>query len=276
VTSFSDRDFTYVLETVTTAAAAEILPRFRRLEAGDIQEKSSAVDLVTQADLRSEAHIVEALERRFPSALIVGEESHDPNRSIEALRDCALGFTIDPVDGTYNFASGLPVFGTIVSVVAHGETIAGLIYDCIHGDCLTASKGAGAFITHKNGRANRVAVARPAALADMVGTVGWAFMDEPSRSQIAANLAKIRMPLTVNCSAYEYWMMARGGLHVSGHGKASPWDHLAGVLIHQEAGGYTARFDGSPYRPGDMLGGILSAPDRESFEVVRREIIGIG
>jgi len=53
-----------------------------------------------------------------------------------------------------------------------------------------------------------------------------------------------------------------------------PWDHLAGVLAHQEAGGYTAKFDGTPYRPGETTGGIISAPDEESWRVIRREIIG--
>lgn len=273
---FNDRDLSYVLDTVVAAASAEILPRFRELDGADVAQKSSAIDLVTQADLLSEAHITAALKSRFPEALIVGEEAHDVHRSIDGLRDAALAFTIDPVDGTYNFASGLPAFGTIIGVIVNGETAAGLIYDCINGDSLIASKGAGAHLARKGGHSQRVSVAPAVPLDQMVGAMGWAFMDEPVRSRIAANMAKIRLPFAVNCSAYEYWMMAKGRLHFSGHGKASPWDHLAGVLIHQEAGGYTAKFDGSPYRPGEVLGGILSAPDRDSWVEIRREIVGIG
>ncbi len=52
-----------------------------------------------------------------------------------------------------------------------------------------------------------------------------------------------------------------------------PWDHLAGVLIHEEAGGVTAKFDGSPYRPGEVNGGILSAPDAESWNLILAEIV---
>jgi len=47
------------------------------------------------------------------------------------------------------------------------------------------------------------------------------------------------------------------------------------VLTHQEAGGYTAKFDGTPYRPGDLTGGILSAPDKDSWKMLRREIVGL-
>ncbi len=54
-----------------------------------------------------------------------------------------------------------------------------------------------------------------------------------------------------------------------------PWDHLAGVLTHQEAGGYTVKLDGTPYRPGDTEGGILSAPDKESWKMLRRDILGL-
>jgi myo-inositol-1(or 4)-monophosphatase len=51
-------------------------------------------------------------------------------------------------------------------------------------------------------------------------------------------------------------------------------DHLAGVLLHQEAGGHTAKFDGTPYRPGETGGGIISTPGRESWQMIRAEIVG--
>lgn len=91
----------------------------------------------------------------------------------------------------------------------------------------------------------------------------------------AIGMAKIRMTFAFNCSAYEYWMVASGKLHFIGHTKLMPWDHLAGVLAHQEAGGHTAKFDGTPYRPGETVGGIISAPDKESWQLIRREIVGI-
>lgn len=273
--TLSDTDFDYLMTTVAEAAALEILPRFRNLEAGDISEKTSAIDLVTEADLLAEKHIAAALKVRFPNALIVGEEAYEADKSVvPALAHAELAFTIDPVDGTFNFAAGLPVFGTILAVIANGETIASIIHDCVLGDTVTAMKGGGTFLRRRAGQTKRLSVAAPVPLSAMTGAISWGHMDEPERSRIATNLAKTRMAFSLNCSAYEYWMVASGKWHFIGHSKLMPWDHLAGVLAHQEAGGHTAKFDGTPYRPGETTGGIISAPDEDSWQTIRREIIG--
>lgn len=273
--TFSDTDFDHLMTTVAEAAAQEILPRFRNLVAGDISEKTSAIDLVTEADLLAEKRITAALKARFPSALIVGEEAYEADKSVvPALARAELAFAIDPVDGTFNFAAGLPVFGTMVAVVANGETIASVIHDPVLGDTVTAMKGSGTFLHRQAGQARRLSVAAPAPLSAMTGAISWGHMDEPDRSRICGNLPKTRMVFALNCSAYEYWMATSGKWHFIGHSKLMPWDHLAGVLAHQEAGGFTAKFDGSPYKPGETEGGIISAPDEESWQVIRREIIG--
>lgn len=273
--TLSDPDFDYLMATVAEAAALEIMPRFRNLGVGDISEKTSAIDLVTEADLLTEKHITAALKARFPGALVVGEEAYEADRSVvPALAHADLAFVIDPVDGTFNFASGLPVFGTILAVVAKGETIAGIIHDPVLGDTVTTVRGAGTYLRRRNGQASRLAVAPVVPLNEMTGLISWGHMDEPDRSRIGANMAKIRMGFALNCSAYEYWMVASGRIHFIGHSKLMPWDHLAGVLAHQEAGGFTAKFDGTPYRPGETTGGIISAPDEESWRIIRREIVG--
>ncbi|MDK4703595.1 inositol monophosphatase family protein [Rhizobium sp. CNPSo 4062] len=272
--NFSDTDFDYVMTIVAEAASKEIMPRFRNLDAGDISEKTSAIDLVTEADLLAERHITAALKVRFPKAVIVGEEAYEADKSVvPALAHAELAFTIDPVDGTFNFAAGLPAFGTIVAVVANGETIASIIHDPVLGDTLTSMKGGGTFLRRQTGQARRLAVAAPVPLSAMTGAISWGHMDEPDRSRINANLSKARMAFSLNCSAYEYWMVASGKWHFIGHSKLMPWDHLAGVLAHQEAGGYTTKFDGTPYKPGETTGGIISAPDEESWRMIRREII---
>ncbi|HEY0122298.1 MAG TPA: inositol monophosphatase [Rhizobium sp.] len=273
--TLSDTDLDYLMATVTEAAALEILPRFRNLGAGDISEKTSAIDLVTEADLLTERQITAALKMRFPGALVVGEEAYEADKSVvPALAHADLAFVIDPVDGTFNFASGLPVFGTILAVVAKGETIAGIIHDPVLGDTVTTVKGAGTYLRRRNGQVSRLAVAPAASLNEMIGLISWGHMDEPDRSRVSANMAKVRMVFSLNCSAYEYWMVASGKIHFIGHSKLMPWDHLAGVLAHQEAGGFTAKFDGTPYRPGETTGGIISAPDEESWRIIRREIVG--
>jgi myo-inositol-1(or 4)-monophosphatase len=272
----SDKDILFLGDCVRDAAQAEIMPRFRNLGVADIAEKTSAVDLVTEADLLAEKRITAMLRERFPSALIVGEEAYETDKSVvPALAEADLAFVIDPVDGTFNFAAGFPVFGTILAVTVKGETVAGIIHDPVLGDTVSAIKGAGAYLNRRGGQSTRLKVADATELSQMVGGISWAHMDEPDRSRIAANMSKVRLTFSFNCSAYEYWMVASGKMHFIGHSKLMPWDHLAGVLVHQEAGGHTAKYDGTPYCPGETAGGIISAPDRDSWQIIRREIVGI-
>lgn len=274
--TLSDSDIDFLVATVADAGASEIMPRFRNLSASAISEKTSAVDLVTEADILAEKRITAALLQRFPSAHIVGEEAYDADRSvIPALRDAPLAFVIDPVDGTFNFASGFPAFGTLLAVTVKGETVAGIIHDPVMGDSIVSVKGAGAVLKRENGSEAKMRVAEAVGLTDMVGIFSWGHSHPDRRPMIAANMAKTKMALSLNCSAHEYWLVAAGKLHFIGHEKLMPWDHLAGVLTHQEAGGHTAKLDGTPYRPGDTEGGILSAPDRESWTMLRREILGL-
>ena len=271
----SDNDIEFLGDCLRHVAEEEIMPRFRNAAAANVSEKTSSIDLVTQADLRSEAYLTAAIRKRFPGALVVGEEAYEADRSVvPALADADLAFVIDPVDGTFNFAAGLPVFGTILAVTVKGETVAGIIHDPALGDTVISLKGAGAFQQKRNCEPVRLKVAEPIELGQMIGAMSCSHMDEPVRSRVAGNMAKIKMTFAFNCSAYEYWMVSSGKLHFIGHAKLMPWDHLAGVLTHQEAGGHTAKFDGTPYRPGEISGGIISAPDKESWQMIRSEIIG--
>lgn len=274
--TLSDSDLDFLIATVADAGVNEILPRFRNLSASAISEKTSAVDLVTEADVLAEKRITAALLARFPNAHIVGEETYDADRSVvPALADAPLAFVIDPIDGTFNFASGFPAFGTLLAVTVKGETVAGIIHDPVMGDSIVSVKGAGATLKRKNGSDAKLTVAAPAELSEMVGIYAWNHAHPDRRPVIAANMAKTKMALSLNCSAHEYWLVAAGKLHFIGHEKLMPWDHLAGVLTHQEAGGYTAKLDGTPYRPGETTGGILSAPTKDSWKMLRREIVGL-
>ena len=273
---FSDRDLADLDAILKTTGAEEILPRFRRLEMADIAHKASPRDLVTAADIAAEDAIAAKILQIYPSASIVGEEAVSKDISImDGLAEAPLAFVIDPLDGTFNFAAAMPLFGTILAVVADGECIAGIIHYPLTGESLMAVRGAGARMLDPDGVAAPVRVADPLPLAEMSGTLSWGFMDEPMRSRVAANLAKIDMSFALRCSAWEYRLAATGKVHFVGGQKLMPWDHLAGVLIHAEAGGYSALLDGRPYRPGITEGGLISAPDRESWQMIRAEIVGV-
>src|SRR5438105_4290173 len=116
LTLFSLSQARTVAEILREAARREVLPRFRDASLRQPRQKTSRHDLVTDADEAAEEMIAAALGKEFPGAVIVGEEgsAKDP-ALLETLRDAEIAFLIDPIDGTKNFSSGLPLFGMMAA-----------------------------------------------------------------------------------------------------------------------------------------------------------------
>jgi len=267
---FDEKQIDWLADLLAEAANQEIMPRFRQLGQGDIRQKTSAADLVTEADVNAERYITARLKERYPNALIVGEEACSDDESLlSGLGNADLAFTIDPVDGTFNFASGVPLFGVMLAVVSKGETVAGIIYDPVGRDWILAAKGSGSHIRQANGSKSPVKVAAAADISQMTGSVSWQYTAEPIRSRLARNHTKFLSQIGYRCAAHEYRIIATGGAHFACYNKLMPWDHLPGALIHQEAGGYLARWDKSPYMPSHTGGGLLVAPDKESWKEIQ-------
>ena len=270
---FEENQIEWLSELLRAAAKAEIMPRFRRLGDADVRQKSSPADLVTEADVNAERVITKALLERYPNALVVGEEACAAEPSLlSGLKEAELAFVLDPVDGTFNFASGVPLFGVMLGVIVKGETVAGIIHDPVGDDWLIGLKGGGSHIRRADGGLSAVRVADPVPVSEMTGAVSWSFLAEPERSRLAKNHAKCLALIGYRCAAHEYRVIAQGYAHFAVYAKLMPWDHLAGALIHTEAGGYVARFDGSPYLPSHTDGGLLVAPDPESWKALRAEL----
>jgi fructose-1,6-bisphosphatase/inositol monophosphatase family enzyme len=107
-----------------SASRAEILPRFRRLGADAVRSKTGPLDLVTDADEAAERMITAGLEKLFPGCVVVGEEATAADPSLLGrLADADLAFVVDPVDGTANFAAGVPLFGCMAAAIRRGEIV---------------------------------------------------------------------------------------------------------------------------------------------------------
>jgi len=264
-----------VAQLLRQASQQEILPRFRRLGADAIRSKTGPLDLVTDADEAAEAVIAAGLAARFPGCLVVGEEgtAADPGL-LGRLADAELAFVVDPIDGTSNFAAGMPLFACMAAAVVRGEVVAGWIHDPLGDDTALALRGEGAWIAAADGRRQDLSVAAPADPAQMVAAVSWVYLPEPLRSTVASRLPKLAAAVTYRCAAHEYRAAAGGHLHGLFYRRLLPWDHAAGWLLHREAGGYAARFDGSAYSPLHTDGGLIAAPDRESWEALRDALLG--
>ncbi|OCP18956.1 MULTISPECIES: inositol monophosphatase family protein [unclassified Ensifer] len=269
-------DIAALANLLQEAAVKEILPRFRNLGAGDVRMKSEAIDLVTEGDEAAERLIKARMDEIAPGAVFIGEESvaADP-ALLDKLADADLAVVVDPIDGTFNFAAGLPLFGVMASVVSKGETVAGIIYDPLGNDWVIAEKGSGAWMCRPDGSQERMSVTVGVPLESMVGGASTGFYKQEARREVMANMAKVRIATSYRCAAHEYRILAGGYIHFLMYQKLMPWDHLAGTLIALEAGAYAARFDGSPYLPAHLNGGLLLATDKDSWETLRREVFTV-
>jgi fructose-1,6-bisphosphatase/inositol monophosphatase family enzyme len=256
------------------ATRQEILPRFRRLAAGAIRTKSGPLDLVTDADEAAERVITAGLEQMFPGCVVVGEEATAADPSVlHRLADAELAFVVDPVDGTANFAAGLPLFGCMAAAIRRGEVVAAWIHDPLGDDTAMALRGQGAWIETEAGHRTDLRVAAPVPVGRMVAAVSWGFLPEPLKSRVTSRLPRLAATMGLRCAAHEYRMAAGGHAHALLYNKMLPWDHAPGWLLHREAGGYSARFDGAPYSPLVHMGGLIVAPDRDCWGALHQALL---
>lgn len=240
---------TSIVNLIRRTAKAEILPRFQTLSKHDIDMKTGPQDVVTEADRASERMIARGLLRLFPNALIVGEEDVAENPEIvDKIADSEMAFTIDPVDGTWNFAHGLPLFGVILSMTRFGTPVFGLLYDPIMDDVIIAEEGGPAQLIRPRRAAQHLSVSKGGAIEELTGFVGLHHLPESKKAAHAATLPLYAQVNTLRCACHEFRMMAQGHVDFILSAGLTPWDHAAGALAVQRAGGHVALLDGSDYR----------------------------
>ncbi len=223
------------------AAQRSMLPRFRQLAQSDITMKGKD-DPVTIVDREVEAFLTDALTRLAPGVAVVGEEAaHADKGVLDALSgQCWI---IDPLDGTANFTEGKQPFGIIAALADAGQAVAGWLYDPVKDRLCHARAGEGAFV---NG--TRI-TARTTGIAPPVTAVSRIFLTPEQAAQVDAKLAPHYTLVDIpRCAAEQYPRLALGENDISSFHRTLPWDHAAGVLWLNEAGGKAARPDGSAYR----------------------------
>ncbi|MEO0677109.1 MAG: inositol monophosphatase [Pseudomonadota bacterium] len=257
--TFDDASKTALIEAVRAATRAEIVPRFRRLGAADLKTKSSAQDIVTEADTGAEARIRAAVAEILPGARIIGEEGVAANPAeLDGISEPGLTVVVDPVDGTWNFARGLAVFGTILSVIDSGETVFGLLYDPVLDDWIEAELGSGAWYV-AGGERRRLTLPPPPTRAEMTGLHAAYGLYAATWQACTARHASFGLVTQTRASLWDYRLLVTGGAGFCLNHHLNVWDHAAGVLALQEAGGHAALLGGERYRPAMRSGHLLCA-----------------
>lgn len=235
-------------------AASAILPRFRRLAAGEVRSKSPGEE-VTIADEEAERLLVAGLSALLPGSSVVGEEA--ASRDAGLLSNIADGtvWLVDPLDGTTNFVAGDPTFATMIALLRAGRCVASWMLSPATDRLHVAELGSGAWVdgirlhaptSYEWGRLRGAVLRRflPAALGERI---------DANAKGGAELLAGLR------CAGEEYPAIARGDEDFAIFWRGLPWDHAPGILFLEEAGGRAAGFDGRPYRPAGHGEGILAA-----------------
>ena len=261
---------TALINLVRRTARAEIMPRFRNLGHADISAKTDRFDLVTEADLAAEAMLARGIQRMFPQALVVGEEAAAADPDLAAkLSEAELAFIIDPVDGTWNFVHGLPLFGVIIAVTRFGRPVLGLLHDPVSDDWIIADETNPARLAAVLGSERPVRVSKGGDLADLQGYMHFYLMPQDQQERIAPLLAALARCFALRCSCHEYRLLAQGAVDFTLSGVLNPWDHAAGVLICQQAGGVARMLDGRDYNTAITKGFLLCASNQATWDRLR-------
>ncbi|MEM8918815.1 MAG: inositol monophosphatase family protein [Pseudomonadota bacterium] len=251
---------TGVQKILRQVSAEVILPHFQNLNSGDIEEKSPG-DLVTVADRLSESMLHDLLAQLLPEAAIVGEEATAADPGVMDRLSGDLAWIIDPIDGTGNFAEGQSPFGVIIALSQANETVAGWLYDPLSDRICHAVKSQGAWIDGQKVTVNQQHPDIP------VAALATGFMTPDLRGQLLERAGRHYQIVDIpRCAAEQYPRLVLGTNHVSVFERTLPWDHAAGILFLNEAGGKAARWDGSAYRPADRRTGLLGASSERLWD----------
>jgi len=255
-----------------------ILPRFNALTTEQIKEKSGPGDLVTVADIEAEEKLSNALKQLVPGSQVVGEETTSKNPdTINFLSSDSLVWVVDPIDGTKNFTRGNHLFCIMVCLLRSSSPILAVIFDPLSDTYLSAEEGSGAWLHNTNGvSAKKLKIQESVDLNQMSGFLSLGgFKDRPTRNKMRLSASKLfKRCDNLGCSGHEYIQIITNRRHFTINYRTFPWDHLPGSLIHSEAGGYQANFEGAKYDPTKLTKGLVSAPSEVAWKHIRERFLG--
>jgi fructose-1,6-bisphosphatase/inositol monophosphatase family enzyme len=269
-TALPPRERRLLIDAVREAARAAIMPRFRALDPADISTKSGPADLVTLADTEAEALIKARVGAGWPEATVLGEETVAADRALRAVMGTADPcVVIDPVDGTWNFAKGLAVFGVLMAVLRAGRPVWGLLYDPVMDDWIEAAPGEPTRFFAPGREPRPLRASAEARAGRLTGYMPLGLFRREDRARIAAEFPDFLRITSLRCAAHEYRMVAQGHAEFALSGPTPhPWDHAAGVLAVEGAGGVARFLDGSPYDAARPKGVLLATGSQAAWDVL--------
>lgn len=228
-----------------TEAGAAVLKYYFNFKNLKISNKEGVNNLVTEADHASEKAIIETIRETFPSHFILSEEAG------EMKMDSEYKWIIDPIDGTVNYAHGIPICCVSIGVEHNGQMVMGAVFNPMMNEFFIAEKGKGAWL---NGEP--IHVSEKSTVMDSCFVTGfpYTYLDMPNGPlEVFDRFIRAGIPVRrLGSAAIDLCWVACGRFDGFFEHKLQAWDSAAGFLIVEEAGGKVSDYTGeyySPYQP---------------------------
>lgn len=231
------------LISAVKAGAAELTRFFNK--SFTVSNKQGINNLVTEADHASEKAILELIKKEFPDHYILSEEAG------EIVQDSNYKWIVDPIDGTVNFAHGIPICCVSIAIEHRGEIIMSAVYNPNLNELFFAEKGRGATLNDEKIRVSeKISVTN----ACLVTGFPYTYLDMPNGPlEVFERFIRQGIPVRrLGSAAIDLCWVAAGRFDGFYEHKLEAWDSAGGYLIVEEAGGKVTDFKGkkfSPYQP---------------------------
>lgn len=244
------RMLSQIEQLVRQVADEEIVPRFASGRFGKHIKLDGSV--LTEVDKNVQDRIESGLKSLWPDIAFLGEEMSAEQQQ-QTMSNSAV-WCLDPLDGTSNFASGIPFFAVSLALIENQESMLGLIYDPIRKECFTAVKGEGCWL---NG-VELTDVKKEESAPDLKQMIAVVDLKRLLSSKYRKLLSAIcdrhpyRSQRNFGSCAVEWCWLAAGRFQIYIHGGQKLWDYAAGILILREAGGNVSTIEGEVIHPQNL------------------------
>ncbi len=223
-------------QLVIDAGRQELLPRFHNIDSSYKADGS----VVTEADFSVQTRLQQALLDLSPQIPLLGEEMSEQEQAAIISDGSSSFWCLDPLDGTSNFAAGIPFFSISLALIENAQPVIGIVYDPVRDECFIASSGQG---TSLNGQTLSALQHVNKPLSRCTATVDFKRLSSKLASRIATEPPYYSQRSFGSVALDWAWLAAgRGQLYL--HGKQKLWDYAAGWLILAEAGGVSSTLEG--------------------------------
>jgi myo-inositol-1(or 4)-monophosphatase len=225
---------TVLQDMIIPAAREELLPRFARVERQHKRDGS----VLTEADLAVQSRLAAQLLQQWPDTLFLGEEMTAAEQA-DLLASEQPVWCLDPLDGTSNFAAGIPFFSISLALLQGGEVLLGVVYDPVRDECFSASPGEGARLNGAPLRVKQTGLE----LKQATALIDFKRLDQDLATRLVTAIPYASQR-SFGSVALDWCWLAAGRCHIYLHGRSNIWDYAAGNMIFHEAGGYSCTLDG--------------------------------